>query len=153
MTNARWLIHPKSDLTNGKRLVVEQGNVFLNREWIIKDLPDEVYEWSVQTIDASYAGSAFATTETFTLPSNVSVGSSKADVQAAYPNPVTDGMIFIPPTAHMLTSISITTIAGKEVKRFENVSGLLDVSDITSGMYMLKMDTKEGGSVQKIVIQ
>jgi len=153
VTNTRWLIHPKSDLTNGKRLVVEQGNVFLNREWIIKDLPDGDYEWSVQTIDASYAGSAFAITETFTLPSNVSIGSSKAAVQPAYPNPVTDGRIFIPPTAHMLTSVSLTTIAGKEVKRFENVSGLLDVSNITSGMYLLKMDTNEGGSVQKIVIQ
>jgi hypothetical protein len=65
-------------LSDGKRLVVDQGNCALNNSWHIKKPGFGVYYWSVQAIDNCFAGSAFAQettfivapTSDFTIPSN-----------------------------------------------------------------------------------
>ncbi|MES2732357.1 MAG: FG-GAP-like repeat-containing protein [Bacteroidota bacterium] len=53
-------------LNNGFRLVVEAGNANSNF-YIIKNIPLGDYQWSVQSIDGAYAGSAFS------AESNVSI--------------------------------------------------------------------------------
>ncbi len=62
ITNDRWIIHPGAETgpeNNGRRMVSGMGNACLNRTWMIRDLPEGKYAWSVQTVDAAYAGSAF----------------------------------------------------------------------------------------------
>ena len=51
-------------LPNGYRLTAGKGNVEHQVQWIL-NLPEEVYYWSVQSIDASYSGSYFSETEVF----------------------------------------------------------------------------------------
>jgi len=62
ITNDRWIIHPGAETgpeNNGRRMVSGMGNACLNRTWMIRDLPEGKYAWSVQTVDAIYAGSVF----------------------------------------------------------------------------------------------
>ena len=51
---------PMADVTTGYRRVVQMGNVNHNTTWIVNDLPNGKYFWSVQAIDNSFAGSPFA---------------------------------------------------------------------------------------------
>ncbi len=51
-------------LSNGYRLFAGKGNVEHQNEWVVNlpDLPEDgAYYWTVQSIDASYSGSEFAT--------------------------------------------------------------------------------------------
>jgi hypothetical protein len=80
------------------------GNAYCNLGWKLKGLPAGDYTWSVQTIDAAYAGSVFAPAASFTIPPPVTalMQARKAEVAtgqpamqgdgriAIYPNPVSD---------------------------------------------------------------
>ncbi|MCX6327499.1 MAG: FG-GAP-like repeat-containing protein, partial [Bacteroidia bacterium] len=52
-------------LTNGYRRIVRKGSQ--TNTWSIKNLPAATYYWSVQAIDNTFAGSAFATEGNFTI--------------------------------------------------------------------------------------
>ncbi len=54
-------------LVGGDLLVPAKGNVDGNTSWIVKDLEPGTYYWSVQAVDAAFAGSEFATESTFTV--------------------------------------------------------------------------------------
>ncbi|MBA7614839.1 hypothetical protein ES703_22113 [subsurface metagenome] len=64
----------------GDRLIPALGNVQENLSWNLYDLPDDSIYWSVQSIDAGFAGSAFAVEDTFVIavppatPQNLIVG-------------------------------------------------------------------------------
>ncbi|GAK57195.1 fibronectin type III domain protein [Candidatus Vecturithrix granuli] len=58
---------PMSNLTNGDRRVVQFGNMNHNTSWTIKNLPAGTYYSSVQAIDTAFAGSPFASEQTFTI--------------------------------------------------------------------------------------
>ena len=51
-------------MPNGYRQTAGKGNVEHSIKWSL-NLPQDTYYWSVQAIDASYAGSAFSETEEF----------------------------------------------------------------------------------------
>ncbi len=69
------IISPLSDISTGYRRVPRIGNVNSDTFWVIKNLPPDIYYWSVQAIDNSFAGSAFSTEESFGLGIYVSVDS------------------------------------------------------------------------------
>jgi hypothetical protein len=55
-------------------MVCELGNLDNSLAWPIYDLPDGDYEWSVQSVDGAYEGSAFAATQNFTLSGGLLTG-------------------------------------------------------------------------------
>ncbi|MEG4328645.1 FG-GAP-like repeat-containing protein, partial [Microcoleus sp. herbarium5] len=57
-------------LEDGTRQIVGLGNVSQNTQWQLKDLSPGTYYWSVQAIDAAWAGSPFATEGSFTVANN-----------------------------------------------------------------------------------
>lgn len=63
----QYLTFPNSDIATGIRRVTGIGNAFLNLGWTLQNLPVGTYAWSVQAIDAGYAGSVFAEEKTFTI--------------------------------------------------------------------------------------
>jgi hypothetical protein len=63
-------------LSSGRRLVSEFGNAGPSRGWSLRGLPDGTYFWSVQSIDASFVGSAFAVEGSFTIGATVGVDES-----------------------------------------------------------------------------
>jgi len=61
------IVSPLSRPT-GARLVPQNGNVGERTTYVISGLPAGTYYWSVQTVDTSFAGSAFAREKLFTVP-------------------------------------------------------------------------------------
>ncbi len=61
-------LSPMADKATGFRRVVRLGNSQTN-SWTIKNLPGGEYYWSVQAIDNAFAGSQFASEQTFNFQS------------------------------------------------------------------------------------
>lgn len=57
--------------TNGVRKIAEKGNTEHNLMWNLKMLPNGIYYWSVQAIDASFIGSPFSTPQKFEIINGV----------------------------------------------------------------------------------
>ena len=57
---------PNAVIPSGYRKIVESGEI-KNNNYVIKNLNAGTYYWSVQAIDAAFAGSAFAAERTFTI--------------------------------------------------------------------------------------
>ncbi len=72
------IVSPLSRLSDGRRLVPQAGNVGERTSYAITGLPNGVYYWSVQAVDASFMGSAFASEGMFILPPPVFSFSSAA---------------------------------------------------------------------------
>lgn len=62
-----YLTFPNADIATGQRRVSQMGNAYMNLGWTLHGLPEGTYAWSVQAIDAGYAGSPFAPEQTFTI--------------------------------------------------------------------------------------
>ncbi|TAL77130.1 MAG: VCBS repeat-containing protein, partial [Bacteroidetes bacterium] len=75
---------PGANLTTGKLLEPKAGNTQSNNFWKIKGLKPGDYKWTVQAIDHSFAGSAFAIFNTFQITSSCTV--SPATTQVIDPN-------------------------------------------------------------------
>jgi|GEM_PF-638984 len=61
-------VSPMADINTGYRRVVQLGNTNHRNSWTIKNLLSGTYYWSVQAIDNAFAGSAFATEQSFIIP-------------------------------------------------------------------------------------
>ena len=61
------ILSPMSDINTGKRRIVNSGNAGHCNSKTIKGLADGRYYWSVQAIDNNFAGSKFASTESFVI--------------------------------------------------------------------------------------
>ncbi|MEM9932061.1 MAG: T9SS type A sorting domain-containing protein [Bacteroidota bacterium] len=69
-----------------------------------------------------------------------------------YPNPARDIiMIDVEGLTSTLTAASLFNSSGQLVKRYENLSQPLHVPEIPSGMYFLRMESKEGVMFQKML--
>ena len=66
-------------LPNGYRMVAEEGNTGRKKVWDI-ELKPGTYYWSVQAVDASYAGSAFAEEKSFTIDASGQICNTDAPV-------------------------------------------------------------------------
>jgi hypothetical protein len=58
-------LYPQAIIGSGKRKVFKPGNASTNTQWTLKDLKTGTYYFSVQSIDGSNAGSAFAPESSF----------------------------------------------------------------------------------------
>jgi hypothetical protein len=70
-TTGKWHYNPMAIIggaKNGYRQVGgRMGNVFTNTSYELYDLPDGIYEWTVQAINGAYLGGAFAETKSFKI--------------------------------------------------------------------------------------
>jgi hypothetical protein len=73
------------------------------------------------------------------LTSNISI----------YPNPVKDILYF--QSSSTIEQVSIYDISGRMFKQFANSSSEINISNLASGIYLLKIRTEEGETVQKII--
>jgi hypothetical protein len=62
-----------ADPATGYRKIVGPGNAWQNTTWTIYNLPGGIYYWSVQAIDNNYAGSAFASEKSFSIPGTLPI--------------------------------------------------------------------------------
>jgi hypothetical protein len=101
----------------GWRLIARPGNCWLRTYYSLRGLPDDTYYWSVQAIDNSFAGSAFAPEQSFTL------GQSDADDPMV---PVLAGLSIHPNPFRSATEVNISlSKAGKVTASLYNLKGQL----------------------------
>ncbi|MDA3954387.1 MAG: FG-GAP-like repeat-containing protein [Bacteroidales bacterium] len=65
--------YPTADLLSGKRYINNQGSLSTN-SFCLDNLPDGKYWWTVQSVDAAFAGSPFATADTFNISQPINLG-------------------------------------------------------------------------------
>ncbi len=65
------IVAPQADPLTGARAVPAFGAQWASTNWTLFDLPGSTYFWSVQTVDAGLAGSAFAPEQSFVLPNRL----------------------------------------------------------------------------------
>jgi len=65
--------YPSVDLLSGMRYTICPGALSSNTIQL-ENLPEGCYHWSVQSVDAAFAGSSFATADTFYITYPVSIG-------------------------------------------------------------------------------
>ncbi len=68
--NGSQFIANANSLSNGKRVLVNEGNSGLNKFYKLTGLPVGTYTWSVQSIDKSFEPSAFAAEQTLYITNN-----------------------------------------------------------------------------------
>ena len=61
------IVSPMANVNTGYRKIPQLGNTNHNTRWTIKNLPAGKYYWSVQAIDNAFAGSTFATEQSFII--------------------------------------------------------------------------------------
>lgn len=67
------IVAPQSDPATGRRRLPQIGNAQQRRFYILTNLSNGTYYWSVQAIDSSFAGSSFAPEAHFSLPGPLAV--------------------------------------------------------------------------------
>jgi hypothetical protein len=74
---------------------------------------------------------------------------------AAYPNPVTKGILNVSSAIHSLKNITIFNLLGKQVllSSFSGVQSNVDISSISAGIYILKVTEDGKTATKKLVIR
>jgi hypothetical protein len=100
---------PMATIPGGYRRITQTGSV-QNNSWFIKGISAATYYWSVQAIDKSYAGSAFATEGSFTVPFSSSIA------------PITDQALATNQSSAVLTVTESSTPASRQWK-YSTING------------------------------
>lgn len=146
-TTGRYFVNPIAEVdgvNNGLRYTSGLGNIFMNKSWTLNDLPDGDYEWSVQSVDAAYAGSVFGTKGNFTL--GVTTDSKKIESYVNYV--INKNHIIISGTEN--SKINIYSTDGKAVKSIESNHARFETT-LNPGSYILVID-KQGTQIRRKII-
>jgi hypothetical protein len=148
-TTGYWYSNPMAFIggeKDGKRKVTGLGNTSLSRTWYFNNLPEGEYEWSVQSIDASFLGSVFAPTQTF------NIGFSSVESQKVYFNKVqvVDSKLMVDTQGNQ-TIITICNITGQQIYNNELISGVKSFN-LANGSYVIRLTTNGITEIKKIII-
>ncbi len=138
--------HVGGDL-DGVRMVVKNGNLFLNKEITLNDLEPGEYTWSVQAIDASYEGSVWADVASFKI-SGVSVEqsalSSLLKVYALH------DQLVVKLNADKAGTVSVYNLTGQLIKQ-EILEGEY-TTNLANGIYIVKVEFEGEIAAEKVMI-
>jgi hypothetical protein len=147
-TTGYWYSNPLAFIggtNDGVRKVTGLGNAFLSKTWYFNDLPDGEYEWSVQSIDASFLGSPFAPMQTFKIGvSGVESHKVLNKVQ------VTNTGIRID-TQGNHSKLVVCNIAGQQIYANELINGIKDFN-LDKGIYILNLTSDGNTENIKVII-
>lgn len=147
-TTGKWLYNPMvvmSGTTNGWRRISAMGNVFTNRKWVLNNLPEGTYEWSVQAIDANFMGGAFAIARTFM----VSATGVKEVISGVNINTLDRKLTVDNKTANLL-EVTVYSVSGSLIKQLK-VTRSSSVS-LVPGVYVVKVSDGLKSMIEKVVI-
>lgn len=86
-------------------------------------------------------------------PTTLSNGESKRDNFTIYPNPTSTGFVNITSADTNGMNVVIYDILGKQVKNETLTNNQLNVSDLNTGVYILRITQKEASVTKKLVIR
>lgn len=144
-TNGKYYRTPKADLATGRRLVFDHGNMFLAKNISFNNLPDGVYEWSVQAIDAAYAGGNFASMATFIIGDDLGLSTDALDGIAIT---ITKNRE-ITLTGAQAVKMSLYSLTGTLLQEVTNQNS---ISEKNAGVYIVKAETANGTVTKKVVL-
>lgn len=149
-TTGKYLYNPMA-AADGKRKVGGcMGNVFTNKHFELYNLPAGNYEWTVQAINGSYFGGAFAATKTFTVVG----GSSTNDLSDRGLNVFSQDKKLVVNASGSTTTgkINVYAVSGNRVATA--VFNGNATFDLPQGIYMVEV-MRDGykKSVSKVVVQ
>ncbi|MFT3739947.1 MAG: T9SS type A sorting domain-containing protein [Breznakibacter sp.] len=131
---------------DGVRKVLDLGNAMLNKSIALYNLPDGVYEWGVQAIDASFDGSVFAAGASFTVGTGTGVGKTNADLVGIY---VSGNQLKIDSKA--AASVKVFAATGALVSAKDNVAVYTTV--LSQGIYIVEVTVDGGPVVRKVIVK
>ena len=163
------VVHGFSDPISGRRQRSEPGNAWNNRRWTLRDLAPGKYYWSVQAIDAAYAGSRFAPEQSFTVGADAdgSVATTTEEetlpttvaLQDAFPNPFDSRTALrVTLTEQDVVSLEVFDALGARVRTLTHGPRLAGEHEIiwdgrsdaghavSAGLYFCRMRTAAGES-------
>jgi hypothetical protein len=147
--DGNYLIAPASFVggdNDGLRKVLKLGNAYLNKFVKLNNLVDGTYTWGVQAIDASYAGSAFATS-TFDILTSVKDirATSIADVYSY------DNTLFVRNKLTRNADVIIYNLIGQKISS-EVISGEYSTT-LPTGVYIVKVSSEGRTQINKVFIK
>ncbi|TPV34624.1 T9SS type A sorting domain-containing protein [Paucihalobacter ruber] len=86
-------------------------------------------------------------------PSSLSVGDSLADGFNLYPNPATNGSVTISSNSADAMQVQVYDVLGKVVKNDILSNNTLDVSNLNTGLYIIKITQNQNSVTKKLVIK
>jgi hypothetical protein len=140
----------KSEDLNGRRLIVKDGEIQGTSYSMI--LQKGNYTWSVQAIDAGFAGGEFANERSFTVETVLSTGEYQNEVLSIFPNPVSD-FIIIDFGKKIMQEIDLVDISGIVIlhKTINSSTERIDLSILPKGIYFLNIQTMNHFFVKTII--
>lgn len=70
-----------------------------------------------------------------------------------YPNPVTEGKVYINSESSSAKKVAVYDVLGKQHIQSEVSNGVLDVSALSKGVYMIKVSEGDASSTRKLIIK
>lgn len=151
---AQSVIDPQAS-NNGFHLLPKQGNCQNMMIFNMDNLPDGLYYWSVQAIDQSGSASEFAAEQFFDI-GNVTGNQALDEVSAInlFPNPASN-VVHITFESESPGVINIYGVSGQLIKTAQSTTAQfdLDISDLSPGLYIAELVTKNTRSVKKLRIE
>lgn len=83
----------------------------------------------------------------------LSIGESKADVFNIYPNPASNGYVYITSKVSGAKNISIFDVLGKQVLKNSLSGERLDISALNSGIYIMKIEQGKTSATKKLIVK
>ena len=114
-----------------------------------------IYYFGFNDNSAATATAVNMRLDTFNFATNLSTNDVLSSEFGVYPNPVKNVINFNSSVNALVSTIELTDLNGRTVKtvNVNATEGQISVSDLATGMYMMKITTDQGVAVKKIVKQ
>ena len=138
MPGAMEIMAPLSDPSTGHLKVFQLGNVTQDTFYILKNLREGEYFWSVQAINTSFVGSLFAPEQSFIINTTGMINTDLISKTKIWPNP-SHGTLNVT-TAHaeeyrLIDPTGCVFIEGKLLPGTQTIT----IESLPSGIYLLKI--------------
>lgn len=77
----------------------------------------------------------------------------QSEVVNFYPNPVTKGKIFITTKSNLIRDIEVYDVLGKKIFQVTQISKEVNISNIPSGIYIIKIREGETTFTRKLIVK
>lgn len=149
-TTGKWLYNPMAVTegdNNGWRKTTGLGNVCTNKKWELYELPDGVYEWTVQGVSGNYVGGPFAEWKTLTLGNGQAIESSVTEQAKVF---VDGGKLVVESPAGQLAQVNVYGLNGSLVASHTDVTGC--TIELPQGVYIIEVATANSVIKNKVII-
>lgn len=147
------ILASNADPTTGALRILANGNAGSKTQFVLRDLPNGIYFWQVQSVDNSFLGSKFNPEQQFEISESMVSNETheaipgKVELQQNYPNPFNPSTSIeysVPRTG--LVTLQVFDISGRLIQTLINeqkstgtYSVYFNASNLASGLYIYRL--------------